>query len=76
MTSILDQNSSITSTTRTHDCGGTILIGGYGDYRYCDRCRAFRYQTAGDGLPTGSDRAANQAAWDRADAESPDAVAR
>jgi hypothetical protein len=62
-------------TTRTHDCGGTVLVGAPGagetEHRYCDRCGAYSYLTTG--LPTGTDREANREAWDAGEDESPDA---
>lgn len=60
--------------TATHDCGGTILIGGVGDDRhtYCHRCGAYRYGDA-EALPTGTDPVANRAAWDAGEDVSPDA---
>ena len=57
-----------------HVCGGTILAGNLGgnDYRYCDRCGAFTYDSAGD-LPAGTDREANREAWDESEECSPGA---
>ena len=57
----------------THKCGGTILTGGVGELRhhYCDRCGAFAY--GDEPIPSGSDRAANQHAWDAAADCSPEA---
>lgn len=61
----------------THTCGGTILIGGSGEqaHSYCDRCRAFLYNSADDAedFPTGTDIEANRAAWDDGDERSPEA---
>jgi hypothetical protein len=58
--------------SNTHVCGGTILSGGSGEqsHIYCDRCHAFSYDTEGD-LPDGTDEAANRAAWDAGESESP-----
>jgi hypothetical protein len=55
-----------------HVCGGTIGHGGSGEtrHKYCDRCGAFTYDLDAD-LPTGTDRAANRAAYDNGDDESP-----
>ena len=64
-------------TTTHDDCGGTILHGrggpdGREPYLYCDRCGAFTYHVA-EGFPTGTDKGANDDAWDGADLRSPDA---
>ena len=41
----------------THVCGGTILVGGSGNYdlahQYCDRCGAFTHDVQADQLPDG-----------------------
>lgn len=60
--------------TMTHECGGTILVGGSGETRhqYCDRCRAYTYDVDGD-VPSGTNEAANRAAWDSGADESPEA---
>lgn len=59
----------------THECGGTILTGGSGEHRhaFCDRCGAFRYDIDGGSFPDGTDRDANQSAWDAGDERSPEA---
>lgn len=60
-----------------HACGGTVLSAGGGDQKhlYCDRCGAFVYLLGRDvedvELPPGTDRAANKAAFDNADDQSP-----
>jgi hypothetical protein len=41
------------------------------EYQCCDRCGAFSFD---DELPTGTNYAANMAAWDNGDDRSPDAV--
>jgi hypothetical protein len=51
-----------------HACGGTLLAGP--DHSYCDRCAAFAYD--GAPVPSGTDRAANRAAWDAGDEASPE----
>lgn len=73
--SILDQTESISRNQRSHDCGGTILWSSSNgeSYYYCDTCGAFRYESEGEGLPTGVDPAANRSAWDAGNLESPDA---
>ena len=63
-----------TDTYTTHsNCGGTILSGGSGDkeHIYCDRCRAYIYDVEAWGVPTGTDAAANRAAWDAGAESSP-----
>ena len=74
MTSIMDRHA--TDTYRYHEgCGGTILSGGAGEqaHDYCDRCGAFRYDSADEPFPSGSDRDANRRAYDDGDDRSPDA---
>ncbi len=63
-----------TDSQTSHACGGTILHGGSGDegHRYCDRCRAFAYDSSGEQVPSGTDEAANREAWDNGDDCSPD----
>ena len=60
-----------------HECGGTISHGGGGtseEHVYCTRCKAFRYGPgATTTVPSGTDEAANQAAWDDGEDESPEA---
>ena len=53
-----------------HTCGGTILTGGAGEqaHRYCDQCGAYAYSGP---VPSGTDKAANKAAWDNGDDASP-----
>lgn len=66
----------MTDRLQYHACGGTILHGGSGEqaHSYCDRCRAFAYDSADlDELPTGTDKAANRKAWDYGEECSPDA---
>lgn len=73
--SILDQTESISRNQRSHDCGGTILWSSSNgeSYYYCDTCGAFRYESEGEeGLPSGTDSAANQAAFDGGKTESPE----
>lgn len=62
--------------TMTHECGGTILSGGAGEqeHLYCDRCDAYTYDLDG-AVPDGTDRAANQTAWDAGDERSPEGKA-
>lgn len=67
----------MTTTTATHrlddhTCGGTILKGGAGDqaHLYCDTCGAYALGLEGP-VPYGTDKAANQAAWDRGEDSSP-----
>lgn len=65
--------------TTTHTCGGTILHGGAGldAHSYCDRCGAFVYDSATDPtMPTGTDKAANEAAYNDGDERSPEAAAQ
>ena len=59
----------------THDCGGTVLVGGQDETRhvYCDRCGAFNHNPGADTLPSGTDRDANRAAFDAGHVASPDA---
>ncbi len=61
--------------TTTHLCGGTILTGGAGEqaHRYCDRCRAYTHDLSAD-VPSGTDEAANRAAWDAGEEQSPEAA--
>lgn len=60
---------------RIHDCGGTILIGGNAEqeHLYCDRCGAYTYTDQDRVFPTGTDQAANRAAYDAGESHSPDA---
>lgn len=61
-----------------HACGGTILHGGTGEqaHSYCDRCRAFAYDSADEPVPDGTDREANRQAWDDGEDTSPAAEVR
>ena len=59
----------MSKATETHDCGGSVLHSDSNGsrYSYCDNCNAFSH-TSGP-MPTGTDRIANEAAWnDGADA--------
>lgn len=71
--SIIDNTSSMNHAH--HACGGTILYSaGNGEpYHYCDRCGAFAYGDDASDVPDGTDQAANRAAWDGGDTESPSA---
>ena len=74
MTSILDRLENDRSAY--HVCGGTILTGGVGEQRhiYCDTCGAFSYDPEAieaNRLPDGIDQAANLAASDDGEEESP-----
>jgi ribosomal protein L37E len=73
MPSILDRHATDSQTR--HECGGTVLVGGEGEqeHAYCDRCGAFRYTEDSSAFPTGTDKAANNAAWDAGKTRSPDA---
>lgn len=55
----------------THDCGGTILCSsGEHAHRYCDRCGAFTHDLDAP-LPSGTNKTANQAAFDAGKMTSP-----
>ena len=63
--------------SRYHECGGEIHSdgGAEGDptaHVYCERCHAFTHDFAAE-VPTGTDEAANRAAWDEGEEQSPDA---
>lgn len=60
--------------TQKHECGGSIAAGGEGEqaHVYCEKCAAFRYGDEAT-LPTGTNKAANRAAWDAGDKASPEA---
>lgn len=66
--------SHMLDTMAFHACGGTILFSGGGEleHMYCSACGAFNYDP-NDTFPTGTDEAANQAAWDAGEERSPDA---
>lgn len=74
MTSIIDRHA--TDDQFTHECGGTILTVGSGDqeHSYCDRCGAFRYTTYSGPFPTGTDKDANDRAWNDGDECSPPGI--
>ena len=59
--------------TTTHVCGGTLITGGSGETAHtcCDRCGAFAYDSYDGEFPGGTDKAANQQAWDDGDECSP-----
>lgn len=66
-----------TDTHTLHGCGGTVHTGGSGDeaHHVCDRCGAFAYDSVYEGaLPSGTDKVANQAAWDAGEDQSPEAA--
>lgn len=52
---------------RTHNCGGSLISAL--DHVFCNRCSAFTYN--GADVPDGTDRFANQAAYDAGEDESP-----
>jgi hypothetical protein len=63
-----------------HPCGGTILTGGSGEqaHHYCDRCGAFAYDSyldEGNAFPDGTNKTANQEAYDAGEECSPKALA-
>jgi hypothetical protein len=66
-----------TDTQTLHGCGGTILASGdTGEFAhsYCDRCGAYAYDSDARDFPTGTDRHANQVAYDAGEDRSPDAT--
>lgn len=74
MTSIMDRHA--TDTHRHHECGGAVVYSGTGSgtpHLYCEYCGAFTYDIEATALPSGTDRVANDAAWDAGDERSPDA---
>lgn len=61
-----------------HACGGIILSGNLGTseaHDYCAQCGAYAYHDDGGAMPVpnGTDRAANDRAWNAGEARSPDA---
>lgn len=67
-------NNEAANRATYHECGGTIIVGGSGEYEHqcCTRCGAYTYDMGGE-VPSGTDAAANQAAYDTGDYCSPDA---
>ncbi len=60
-------------TQTKHECGGVILWGTVGmeQYHYCGSCGAFHFLGMSGPFPTGTDKAANERAWNMAEARSP-----
>jgi hypothetical protein len=57
--------------TQIHKCGGTIITGTNPKHQCCSKCGAFAYNMRRK-LPSGTDRAANQAAYDAGEEQSPE----
>lgn len=70
------QHQMAAYTRPAHDCLGTLHSGGDGEQAHtaCSECHAFQYDYVEGPFPTGTDEAANRAAWDAGDDRSPDAV--